>query len=48
MFDPPRWLLRMLWNPHRAGHAISGGRLGLRIPASEGLGALAVTDAADA
>jgi deazaflavin-dependent oxidoreductase (nitroreductase family) len=27
---PPRWVYRALWTLHRAGYALSGGRLGLR------------------
>ena len=37
---PPRWVYRALWALHRAGYAISGGRLGLRSAADERLGTL--------
>ena len=39
MTAPPRWVLGALWRLHRAGDAISGGRLGLRSGSPEGLGA---------
>ena len=37
---PPRWVYRTLWALHRAGYAISGGRLGLRSAANDRLGTL--------
>jgi deazaflavin-dependent oxidoreductase (nitroreductase family) len=37
---PPRWILRAFWSLHRAGYAISGGRLGLRSTGDEQLGNL--------
>ena len=39
----PRWVYRALWTLHRAGYAISGGRLGLRAGADERLGTLRLT-----
>lgn len=36
----PRWAYRLLWNLHRAGYAVSGGRLGLRTGADDRLGTL--------
>jgi len=39
-FVPPRWVYRALWALHRAGYAISGGRLGLRSAAGDRLGTL--------
>jgi len=36
----PRWVYRALWALHRAGYAISGGRLGLRPAADDRLGIL--------
>jgi deazaflavin-dependent oxidoreductase (nitroreductase family) len=39
-FVPPRWVYRTIWTLHRAGYAISGGRLGLRSGAADRLGTL--------
>jgi deazaflavin-dependent oxidoreductase (nitroreductase family) len=36
----PRWLLRPLWSLHRAGYAITGGRLGLRAATADDMGVL--------
>jgi deazaflavin-dependent oxidoreductase (nitroreductase family) len=37
---PPRWVFRLGWALHRAGYAITGGRLGLRTAGGEQLGTL--------
>jgi deazaflavin-dependent oxidoreductase (nitroreductase family) len=37
---PPRWVYRTFWKLHRAGYAITGGRLGLRAGSAESLGTL--------
>jgi F420H(2)-dependent quinone reductase len=39
-FVLPRWALRTIWTLHRAGYALSGGRLGLRSATPEALGTL--------
>lgn len=36
----PRWAYRVLWALHRAGYAVSGGRLGLRSASDDRLGTL--------
>ena len=42
-FVRPRWVYRILWTLHRAGYAITGGRLGLRAAADDHLGILRLT-----
>ena len=42
-FLPPRWVVRVAWSIHRAGHALTGGRRGLWLPRPGKWGALRLT-----
>jgi len=35
---PPRWFIRFFWVLHRAAYAVTGGRIGLRIPTPKNWG----------
>ncbi len=40
---PPRWFIRLAWIVHRAIYRLSGGRLGLRLPAPGKYGMMRLT-----
>jgi F420H(2)-dependent quinone reductase len=39
----PRWLVRAIWAVHRTAYAVTGGRFGLRTPATNRWGMLRIT-----